>query len=76
MSSIDSIDHEIVRSLSKLNIKQKKTLLSLAKAFLEDKQDWWNEIGKEQQISIDKSLSEMKAGKVTRHDEVMLKYKK
>ncbi len=43
---------------------------------MEYHQDWWDEIGEEQQKAIDKALAEMKAGKLTPHDEVMKKYKK
>ncbi len=38
--------------------------------------DWWDKIGEEQQKAIDKVIAEMKAGKLTLHDEVMKKYKK
>ncbi len=50
--------------------------LRLVKSFAADHQDWWDEIGKEQQDAIDKSLSEMKAGKLTSQDVVLKKYKK
>lgn len=43
---------------------------------MEEQNDWWDEIGEEQQKAIDKALVEMKAGKLTPHDEVMKKYKK
>jgi len=42
----------------------------------EGQQDWWNEIGAEEQEAIDKALAEMKEGKVTPHAEVMKKYVK
>ena len=32
---------------------------------IENQQDWWDEIGEEQQKAIDKALAEMKAGKRT-----------
>jgi len=43
---------------------------------IKDQHDWWNEISEEQKKAIDKTLAEMKAGKLTPHDEVMKKYKK
>lgn len=43
---------------------------------IKDQQDWWDKISEEQQRAIDKALAEMKAGKLTPHNEVMKKYKK
>jgi predicted transcriptional regulator len=51
-------------------------VLTVVKTFMEYQKDWWDEIGEEQQKAIDKSLAEMKAGKLTPHNEVMKKYKK
>ncbi len=76
MSAAKSIDKEIVAYLPQLNSKQKKTVLTVVKTFMEEKTDWWDEIGKEQQMVIDKSIAEMKAGKLTSNDEVMKKYKR
>lgn len=76
MSAAKSLDKEITESLPHLNIKQKRTVLTVVKTFMEDQKDWWNEINEEQQKAIDKSLGEMKAGKLTSNDEVMKKYKK
>lgn len=76
MNTAKSLDKQIVQYLPQLNVKQKKTVLTVVKTFMEDQQDWWDEIGEEQQKAIDKSLVEMKAGKLTPHDEVMKKYKK
>lgn len=76
MQTAKTLDKEISRHLSKLNLKQKKTVLTVVKTFIEEQQDWWNEISEEQQQAIDKSLAEMKAGKLTPHDEVMKKYGK
>lgn len=75
-AAISTLDKEITAYLPKLNEKQKKTLLTVAKTFIEDQQDWWNEIGEEEQEAIDKALAEMKSGKVTPHEEVMKKYDK
>lgn len=70
------LDQEITHYLPWLNVKQKKTVLTVVKTFMEEQKDWWDEISEEQQKAIDKSLAEMKAGKLTPHDEVMKKYKK
>lgn len=71
MDTAKSLDKEIAQYLSQLNVKQKRTVLTVVKTFMEDQQDWWNEIGEEQQKATDKALAEMKAGKLTPHDEVM-----
>lgn len=71
-----SLDRELAHYLPQLNVKQKKTVLTVVKTFMEEQKDWWDEISKEQQMAIDKALAEMKAGKLTPHDEVMKKYRK
>ena len=76
MNTATALDKEINQYLPQLNVKQKRTVLTVVKTFMEDQQDWWDEIGEEQQKTIDKALTEMKAGKLTPHDEVMKKYKK
>jgi len=76
MNTVKSIDQEITEYLPQLNTKQKKTVLTVVKTFMEEQQDWWDEISAQQQQAIDKSLSEMKAGKLTPHNDVMKKYSK
>lgn len=76
MGAVKSLDKEITQYLPKLNVKQKQTVLTVVKTFMQEQQDWWDEISVEQQKAIDKSLAEMKAGKLTPHAEVMKKYKK
>ena len=71
-----SLDKEISQYLPRLNMKQKKTVLTVIKTFIGEQKDWWDEISEEQRQAIDRSLAEMKAGKLTSHDEVMKKYKK
>ncbi len=75
-SAAKKLDEEITHYLPQLNVKQKQTVLTVVKTFMEEQKDWWDEISEEQQKAIDKSLTEMKAGKLTPHDEVMKKYKK
>ncbi|WEK36269.1 MAG: hypothetical protein P0Y53_02045 [Candidatus Pseudobacter hemicellulosilyticus] len=70
------IDQQITQYLPHLNAKQKQAVLSVVKTFAAEQQDWWEEIGMEQQEAIDRSLAEMKAGKLTAHEDVMKKYKK
>jgi predicted transcriptional regulator len=76
MNAATSLEKEIAQYLPRLNVKQKRTVLTVVKTFMEYQQDWWDEISEEQQKAIDKALAEMKAGKLTPHDEVMKKYKK
>ncbi len=76
MNAEKSLDKEITESLPHLNIKQKKTVLTVVKTFMEEQKDWWDEIGEEQRKAIDNALTQMKTGKVTPHEEVMKKYGK
>ncbi|MBN9386287.1 MAG: hypothetical protein J0H74_36345 [Chitinophagaceae bacterium] len=76
MSAAKPLVKEFTEILDRLNAHQQKVLLSVAKTFAQKDSDWWDEISQEQQQAIDRSLEEMKAGKLTPHDEVMKKYKK
>lgn len=76
MGAIKLIDQEITQYLPHLNDRQKQAVLSVVKTFAAEQQDWWDEIGEEQQKAIDQSLAQMRAGKVTAHDQVMKKYRK
>lgn len=76
MNAAATLDKEIAQYLANLNIKQKKTVLTVVKTFAQEQNDWWDEIGQEQQHAIDQALAEMKAGKLTPQDEVMITYKK
>ena len=76
MSAATALDKRITQYLSHLNVKQKKTVLTVVKTFVDEQNDWWDEISEEQQQSIDKALAEMKAGKLTPHAEVMKSYTK
>ncbi|MBX2925415.1 MAG: hypothetical protein KF746_24675 [Chitinophagaceae bacterium] len=76
MNTAKSVDLEIAQYLSHLNAKQKKTVLTVVKTFAEEQKDWWDEISTEQQEAIDRALDEVKAGKLTPHDEVMKTYAK
>ncbi len=76
MSAIKSLDTEIVDYLPKLNIKQKKTILSVVKTFAAEQEDWWDEISEEQQNAIDKSLAQMNTQKLTPNATVFKKFGK
>jgi ABC-type cobalamin/Fe3+-siderophores transport system ATPase subunit len=76
MSAATAIDKEITQYLSYLNVKQKKTVLTVVKTFAGEQKDWWDEVSEEQQQAIDKALEEMKAGKLTPHADVMKSYGK
>jgi len=76
MRAVKIIDREIVQYLPHLSDQQKQAVLGVVKTFAAEQQDWWDEISKEQREAIDKSLAEMKAGKLTPQDEVLKKHKK
>ena len=73
MNAAKSLDKEITQCLAQLNVKQKRTILTVVKTFIQDQKDWWDEISEAQQKAIEKSLTEMEEGKLTSHDEVMRK---
>jgi hypothetical protein len=74
MGATKLIDQEINEYLPHLNAKQKRVVLSIVKTFAAARQDWWNEIGEEQQKAIDKSLLEIKEGKLISHDPAKFHY--
>lgn len=69
MKTTTILDKEIFDCILRLNINQKQTVLKVIKTFIEDQQDWWDEISEDQQRAIDKSLAEMRSGKLTLYEE-------
>jgi post-segregation antitoxin (ccd killing protein) len=76
MNTANSLDTAITKCLPQLSIKQKRTVLTVVKTLAEQQKDWWLDISQEQQAAIDKSLLEMKEGKLTAHHKIISKYKK
>lgn len=76
MSTAKSVDLEIAQYLFHLNAKRKNAVLTVVKTFAEEQKDWWDETCTEQQDAIDRALDEVKAGKLTPHEEVMKTYAK
>jgi len=76
MRAVRIIDREINEYLPRLSDQQKEAVLGVVKTFAAERQDWWDEINKEQQQAIDQSLVEMKTGKLVRQDDALKKYKK
>lgn len=70
MDTGKSPDTKFIQNPPELNVKQKRT------APIEEQKDWWDNISQEQQQAIDQSLTEMKASKVTSHEELIKKYMK
>jgi TRAP-type C4-dicarboxylate transport system substrate-binding protein len=75
MAHIKKIDNELTHYLSMLNVNQKKSILEVAKTFVE-KKDWWEELSLEQQKQIDSAIEEAQAGKLTANADVRKQYKK
>ena len=76
MATAKPLVSQINYYLSRLNTEQQKAVLSVVRTFAAEQNDWWDELGQEQQLAIDKALAEMKAGKLTSHEQVMKKYEK
>jgi predicted transcriptional regulator len=72
----NNLDEQIINYLPMLDEQQKKTILTIIKTFTDEQKDWWTEISEEQQLAIDHSLAEMKAGKRIPHNEVIKRYQK
>lgn len=72
----NNLDQQIAQYLPQLSERQKKTVLTVVRSFIDEQKDWWNEMSEEQQQAIDHSLAEMKAGKLITHDEAIKKYPK
>jgi hypothetical protein len=62
------LDHEIAQYYPQLSNQQKQAVLSVVKTLAAKQRDWWDEISEEQREAIDKSLAEMKSGKLTSLD--------
>jgi predicted transcriptional regulator len=61
---------------TRLNTRQKKTILNIVKTIAQEKADWWDELSQEQITAICESESELDAGKGISHQEVMKKLSK
>jgi hypothetical protein len=62
------------KMLDKADDRMVKMVYAMLEADKED--DWWDDLPKEVQDSIDKAIAELDAGKGIPHDVVMKKYKK
>jgi hypothetical protein len=65
------INQEIEQYLHCVSDRQKWAVLEVIKAFEAGCQDWWDEIGLEQQEAIPGAIAQMKAGKLTPQDSVL-----
>lgn len=76
--AIKSIDSQIINYLNALNTEEKKAVLSVVKSFAKESRhkDFWDELSKEQQTTIDKAIKEADEGKLTSHEAVMKKLRK
>lgn len=62
MSTASSLDKEITRSLLLLNERQKKTVLTVVKTFVQEEQDWRND--KKYIAEMSRRFKDMETGKV------------
>jgi hypothetical protein len=62
------------KMLDEADDRMVKMVYAMLEADKED--DWWDDLPKEVQDSIDKALAELDAGKGIPHDVVLKKYKK
>jgi hypothetical protein len=71
-----SMENEIVRYVHMLNPRQMKTVLQLVKTFVQEKDDWWDQLSEEQVAAIKLAEQDLDAGKGIPHADVLKKYAK
>ncbi len=71
-----SLENEIARYVHMLNPRQMKTVLEVVKTFVQEKDDWWDQLSEEQVAAIKLAEQELDAGKGIPHAEVLEKYAK
>lgn len=65
---------KVKKYLDEADDKTVKMVFSMLE--VERENDWWDDLPKDVQDSIDKAIAELDAGKGTPHEVVMKKYKK
>lgn len=70
------IDQQIVNYLPQLSAKQKDIVLGVVRRFADEQQDWFTELPSSRQAAIDEAIGQVRAGKGTRHEQVIKKYQK
>ena len=74
-----NLDNKIMGYLHYLNTNEKKAVLTVVKTLVKEsnhENDFWDELSKEQQDTIDKAIKEADEGRLTPHKDVMKKLRK
>lgn len=71
---LEAIKLELIEWLAKLDNETTLEYLKVIKESSETKQDWWLDLSDEQKKSIQRGLDDIRAGRVTSHEEVKSKY--
>ncbi len=59
-----------------LSVDDKSILKQIKDVLNASKSDWWDNISKEEKLSIEEGLKDLSSGKKSSHESVMKKYKK
>ncbi len=65
---------ELIEWLSKLDDEDTINYIKVVKDSSNQKNDWWNDLTKEQMQGIERGLKDIDEGKVIPHDQVRKKY--
>jgi predicted transcriptional regulator len=72
--SQNTIKLELIEWLSTLSDKNTLSFLKIIKENSEKQTDWWTDLTDEQKEGIERGLEDVKADRVTSHEDIKLKY--
>lgn len=70
----DAIKLELIQWLNKLTDVETLTYLKVIKDSRENKTDWWDDLSEEQKAGITRGLTDIEAGRIHSHEEIIRKY--
>ena len=74
MSNVNVLRKQVKKFVD--NAEEKELIMIYRMFEVVQETDWWNEIGEEEKVSIEKGLKQLDQGKGIPHEEVVKKYKK
>ena len=74
MSNVNVLRKQVKKFVD--NAEEKELIMIYRMFEVVQETDWWNEIGEEEKVSIERGLKQLDQGKGIPHVEVVKKYKK
>jgi hypothetical protein len=71
---LEALKLELIEWLTKLDNESTIEYLKVIKESTGTDRDWWTDLSEAQKKSIERGLEDIKAGRVTSHEEVKSKY--